>query len=56
MDSVLALLGTDGAAATAEATTGATAEGIGAVARTVETMEPTAGPAGCNEGNNGGKN
>ena len=41
IESVLALFGTAGAAATAEATTGATAEGMGAVARAVETMEPT---------------
>ena len=51
----VALLGAAGAAATAEATAGATAEGIGALARAVETMDPTEGPAGKIEGNNGGK-
>lgn len=51
----LALLGIAGAAATAEATAGPTAEGIGAVARAVETMEPIASPASKTEGNNGGK-
>lgn len=54
IESALALLAEAGTAAMAEATTGATAEGIGAVARAVETIEPT-GPAGNNEGNNGGK-
>lgn len=44
------LLGAAGKAATAEATTGAAAERIGAVARAVETMEPC-GPAGNNGGN-----
>ena len=41
-ESVVALLGTAGTAATAEAMTGVTAVGIGAVAmaRAVETMEP----------------
>ena len=42
----LALLGTGGAAATAEATAVATAEGIGDVARAVEMIEPTGFPAG----------
>ena len=41
IESALALLGAAGAASTAEATTGATADGIGAVARAVEMMEPT---------------
>ncbi len=56
IESTLALLGTAGAAATTEATTVATAEGIVAVARAVETMAPAAGPAGVIEGRNGGKN
>ncbi len=56
IESTLALLGTAGAAATTEATAVATAEGIVAVARAVETMAPTAGPAGAIEGINGGKN
>lgn len=47
--SVLALLGTAGAAATAEETTGTTAEGMGAVTRAVETIDPT-GLAGKREG------
>lgn len=55
IESALALLGVAGTAATAEATTGATAEGIGAAARAVEMMEPTVGPAGKNEGSSGGK-
>ena len=52
--SVLALLGVEGAAATAEATAGATADGMGAVARAVETMEAT-GPVGNMSGSSGGK-
>ena len=42
----LTLLGTGGAAATAEETAVATAEGIGDVARAVEMIEPTGFPAG----------
>ena len=42
----LTLLGTGGAAATAEATAVATAEGIGDVARAVEMIEPAGFPGG----------
>ena len=46
IDVGLTLLGTGGAAATAEATAVATAEGIGDVARAVEIIEPTGFPGG----------
>lgn len=51
-----ALFVTARTAATEEARTGAMAEGIGAVARAVEIMEPTSGPAGATGGIDGTTN